>query len=260
MLTTVRAGLRDFDGTERSSVRALYRDNHALQTLECVREKRREFLALDRSRVSVWAALEALDEIVDESDPDLARSQLDHAIQTAEAIRAAGEPRWLILTGFIHDLGKMLCVFGEPQWAVVGDTFPVGCRFDERIVYPELFAANPDAAHPLYSTRLGIYHEHCGLDQVLMSWGHDEYLYHVVGRHLPGPGAAIIRYHSFYAAHHERAYDYLMDAVDAERMAWLRRFSAYDLYSKSERPPDWPGLRGYYEELVAEFLPENLMW
>jgi inositol oxygenase len=28
-----------------------------------------------------------------------------------------------------------------------------------------------------YNTRLGMYEENCGLESVLMSWGHDEYLY-----------------------------------------------------------------------------------
>ncbi|HAO96880.1 MAG TPA: inositol oxygenase, partial [Verrucomicrobiales bacterium] len=44
------------------------------------------------------------------------------------------------LTGLIHDLGKILCLFGEPQWAVVGDTFPLGCRFSEKIIYHEYFS------------------------------------------------------------------------------------------------------------------------
>ena len=35
---------------------------------------------------------------------------------------------WFHLVGLIHDLGKVMAFFGEPQWAVVGDTFPVGCK------------------------------------------------------------------------------------------------------------------------------------
>ena len=35
-------------------------------------------------------------------------------------------------------------MFQGCQWAVVGDTFPLGCRFSDTIVYPELFAENPD--------------------------------------------------------------------------------------------------------------------
>ena len=65
-------------------------------------------------------------------------------MHTSETIRADGRPRWFILTGLIHDLVKVLCLYGEPQWAVVGDTFPVGCAYSDKIVYPQFFAANPD--------------------------------------------------------------------------------------------------------------------
>ena len=94
--------------------------------------------------MGIWEAMEFLNTLVDDSDPDTELSQIEHLMQTAEAIRADGHPRWFILTGLIHDLGKILCLFGEPQWAVVGDTFPVGCRFSERIVFPEFFQDNPD--------------------------------------------------------------------------------------------------------------------
>ena len=30
-----------------------------------------------------------------------------------------------------------------------------------------------------YNSKLGIYKEGCGIENVMMSWGHDEYLYHV---------------------------------------------------------------------------------
>ena len=89
-----------------------------------------------------------------------------------------------MLTGLVHDLGKTLCLFGEPQWAAVGDTFPVGCRFSDKIVFPEFFADNPDSQRADLMTETGIYQPGCGLDQVLLSWGHDEYMYRVA-RHLP---------------------------------------------------------------------------
>jgi inositol oxygenase len=38
-----------------------------------------------------------------------------------------------------------MAFFEEPQWAVVGDTFPVGCKFSPSIVYRETsFDENPD--------------------------------------------------------------------------------------------------------------------
>ena len=162
--------------------------------------------------MGIWEAMEFLNTLVDDSDPDTELSQIEHLMQTSEAIRRDGHPRWFILTGLIHDLGKVLCLFGEPQWAVVGDTFPVGCRYSDRIVFAEFFAANPDAAVPEYQTPCGIYEEGCGLDRVHLSWGHDEYLYHVVKDYLPEEGLAMIRYHSFYAGHREGEYTHLMDA------------------------------------------------
>lgn len=251
---------RDFEAPARPSVRELYRANHAGQTLDFVLARKQEFLPPRRRRMSVWQAIEFLDSLVDESDPDLEASQLDHALQTAEALRADGAAPWLVLAGFVHDLGKVLCAFDQPQWAVVGDTFPVGCAFSDRIVYPELFSANPDAADPRYATPLGIYEPHCGLDRVHLSWGHDEYLYHVLREHLPAPALAIIRYHSCYVVHREGAYAHLLSPRDHELLAWVRHFNRYDLYSKSEQRPDWPRLRGHYEALVGEFLPADLWW
>lgn len=253
------AAFRDY-ASARPAVRALYRLNHQRQTVDFVRAKRAEYLPLRRQRLGVWRAFDALSELVDESDPDLEASQLDHALQTAEALRASGAPRWLVLTGLVHDLGKLLCLFGEPQWAVVGDTFPVGCAFDARVVHAELFAGNPDAADPRCASPLGIYEAGCGLDALLLSWGHDEYLYHVLRDYLPAPALAVVRYHSFYAWHTSGAYGHLLAPADAEKLAALRRFNPFDLYSKSEERPSWQALRGFYEPLVAEFLPDELQW
>ena len=59
------------------------------------------------------------------------------------------------------------------QWAVVGDTNPVGCQFSDKIVFSELCKASSDYGNPLYSTKYGIYGPNCGLKNVLMSFGHD---------------------------------------------------------------------------------------
>ena len=94
--------------------------------------------------MGVWEALDYLNTLVDDSDPDTDLSQIEHCLQTSEAIRRDGHPRWMVLAGLMHDLGKVLCLYGEPQWAVVGDTFPVGCAYSDKIVFPEFFANNPD--------------------------------------------------------------------------------------------------------------------
>lgn len=41
--------------------------------------------------------------------------------------------------------------YGEPQWAVVGDTFPVGCAWGDSIVYRATsFDNNPDGKDSRY--------------------------------------------------------------------------------------------------------------
>ncbi len=251
---------RVYDETTPAHVKEFYRANHAFQTLEFVLKKEQEYLPLRRQKMGIWEAMEVFDTLIDDSDPDLDLPQRYHLFQTAEALRRDGHPRWLILTGFIHDLGKMLAFYGEPQWAVVGDTFPVGCAYSEKIVFPEYFANNPDRQEPSYQTLHGIYSPGCGLEQVHMSWGHDEYLYQVVKKYLPPEGSFIIRYHSFYSAHREGAYSYLMNDHDRAMLPWLDVFSRYDLYSKSEERLDIEALMPYYRELIAEFFPKELSW
>lgn len=239
-------------------VRAFYRENHARQTLAFVLGKKAQWLTFSQREMTPWDALDYLNTLVDESDPDTQLPQIVHLLQTAEAIRADGHPEWFVLAGFLHDLGKVLCLFGEPQWAVVGDTFPVGCRHSERVVYTEYFAANPDVADPRYNTEHGIYAPHCGLDAVHLSWGHDEYLYHLLRPYLPEPALAMIRYHSFYAWHREGAYGHLTNAQDAALLPWVQKFNPYDLYTKNPNPPSLAALRPYYEDLMARWLPTSL--
>jgi len=255
-----RAEFRQYDDSTPPAVREFYRLNHTHQTVDFVRRMKAEYLPKQKGTMGIWEAMQRLETLVDDSDPDTSLSQMEHNLQTAEAIRADGHPRWFVLAGFIHDLGKVLCLYGEPQWAVVGDTFPVGCAYSDKIVFPEFFRENPDLGVPEYQTRLGIYQPGCGLDNVDLSWGHDEYLYHVVKDYLPEPALYMIRYHSFYPAHREGAYGYLMSDHDREMFDWVRRFSAYDLYSKSSARPDATSLRTYYENLVAEYFPAVISW
>jgi inositol oxygenase len=251
---------RNYETTARPTVREFYRLNHKHQTYDFAQAKRKEFLSLARKQMSVWEALEFLNTLVDDSDPDTDLSQLDHLLQTAEQIRHDGHPRWFILAGLIHDLGKILCLYGEPQWAVVGDTFPVGCAWSEKIVFHPFFSDNPDSQNGRYQSRLGVYEEGKGLDSVCMSWGHDEYLYHVVKDYMPTEALYMIRYHSFYPAHRDGEYGYLMNQQDREMFRWVQAFNPYDLYTKSHKKPDLKELRPFYDDLISEYLPATLRW
>lgn len=249
---------RNYEEPARDTVKEFYRLNHKYQTYEFVMKKREEFLRFDKKEMTVWEAFDFLNQLVDDSDPDTDLDQLQHLLQTSEAIRRDGHPDWMVLTGLMHDMGKVLCLFGEPQWAVVGDTFPVGCAYSDKIVYPEFFSSNPDYHNGQYNTRLGVYTEGCGLRNVHMSWGHDEYVYQMMKDYLPEPGLYMLRYHSFYSWHREGAYDYLLDDHDREMLKWVKLFNPYDLYSKSPEPPDWSKLKPYYQELVSKYLPATI--
>src|SRR5262245_21577240 len=147
---------RDYEAESRASVRELYRLNHANQTLDFVLAKKAEYGKLDKTEMSVWEGIDFLNTLVDDSDPDLGLRQFVHPLQTAMSIRQSGHPRWFVLALCIHDLGKTLCLFGEPQWAVVGDTFPVGCAYSDKVVYSEFFKDNPDYHNPALQTPNGI--------------------------------------------------------------------------------------------------------
>lgn len=248
---------RDYSKTT-PAVREFYRLNHQNQTRDYVLEKKRQYTGLTQSKMSIWEALEYLNTLVDDSDPDTDLSQIDHNLQAAEAIRRDGHPDWFQLTGLIHDLGKVLCLYGEPQWGVVGDTFPTGCAFSNKIVFHEFFEANPDSRNPAYQTACGVYEKGCGLDKVDMSWGHDEYLYHIMKPYMPEPALYMMRYHSFYPEHREGAYNHLMNDHDREMFQWVKTFNPYDLYSKSHEKPNAAELRPYYTSLINKYFPAQI--
>ncbi|KAK4754328.1 hypothetical protein SAY87_002432 [Trapa incisa] len=296
---------RDYDAesARREGVENFYRANHINQTYDFVNKMREAYGKLNRMEMSIWECCELLNDVVDESDPDLDEPQIEHLLQTAEAIRKDyPDQDWLHLIGLIHDLGKVLLhpTFGGlPQWAVVGDTFPVGCAFDESIVHHKVvyanvkmhqlptkvslligcpvkyvtvfismdaqyFKENLDDSNPLYNTKYGAYSEGCGLNNVMMSWGHDDYMYLVAkenNANLPSAALFIIRYHSFYSLHRSGAYRHLMNDEDVENLKWLRIFNKYDLYSKSKVRIDIEIVKPYYLSLIDKYFPaKKIKW
>ena len=251
---------RQYDAEANPGVAEFYRINHHMQTVDYVLGKEKQYFGLTRGLKTVWEAAEYLNTLVDDSDPDTDLTQIEHLLQTSEAIRRDGHPRWMVLVGFIHDLGKCLCLYGEPQWGVVGDTFPVGCAWSDQVVFPEYFQANPDRNVAEYQTRYGIYEPGCGLEKLHLSFGHDGYIAEVMKPYLPDEALYMLRFHSFYAWHRQDAYKYFENEKDKAMLPWVRKFNPYDLYSKGHTKPDLMQLKPYYDELFAEFLPAKLAW
>ena len=251
---------RKYDADANPGVAEFYRINHQMQTLDYVLAKEKQYFGLTRGMKTVWEAADYLNTLVDDSDPDTDLTQIEHLLQTSEAIRQDGHPRWMVLVGFIHDLGKCLCLYGEPQWGVVGDTFPVGCAWSDQVVFPEYFAANPDKNVPAYQTKYGVYEPGCGMENLHLSFGHDGYITEVMKPYLPDEALYMLRFHSFYSWHRHDAYKYFENAKDKVMLEWVRKFNPYDLYSKGRAKPDLRQLKPYYDDLFAEFLPAKLAW
>ena len=156
----------------------------------------------------------------------------------------------------------MLFTFGEPNWAIVGDTYVVGCEFPESIVYYETLKNNSDFGK--YDS-MGIYEDECGLDNLNISFGHDEYLYQVLkqnkDRHnISQTNMNVIRYHSFYPWHTSGEYTRFMNSTDKEILDVVNHFNQFDLYSKEDTPDISDEVKDYYSQLLDEYFPEVLQW
>ncbi len=81
---------RNYDAEARPSVKEFYRLNHSLQTVDFVTSKRAQFLPLRHKRMGVWEAMEYLNTLVDDSDPDTDLSQIEHLL----ADRRGDSRRW----------------------------------------------------------------------------------------------------------------------------------------------------------------------
>ena len=69
------------------------------------------WLKFNTFQSTIMDALVKLNELVDESDPDVNIPNIVHAFQTAERIRIEHpDEDWFHLTGLIHDLGKVSIV------------------------------------------------------------------------------------------------------------------------------------------------------
>ncbi|KAK6627451.1 hypothetical protein RUM44_009928 [Polyplax serrata] len=249
----------------KERVRKTYFKMHKNMTVEFVKEKLKKWSRFDKFKATVMDTLYSLNNLIDESDPDLNLPNIVHAFQTAERIRKEHPNEdWFHLTGLIHDLGKVMAFYDEPQWCVVGDTFPVGCQWAESIVYREnSFDENIDGTNEKYNTKYGMYMPNCGLDNLMMSWGHDEYLYRVLKHNnssLPEEALTMIRYHSFYPWHSGGDYWHLCNESDKDKLKWVLEFNKYDLYTKSTIQPDIEALKPYYQNLMDKYIPGTLKW
>lgn len=260
-----------------------YKEMRTHQTLEFVEKMHEKYSFVpgkERCRMTIPDAFKILESYVDSSDPDSSLPNMIHMLQTAEGIRKAGHPDWFQLVGLIHDMGKIMFLWGNeecgqrgtaegPQWALGGDTWVVGCKIPDCVVFSEFNSLNLDSNNPKLNSDLGIYTAKCGLHNLKFAYGHDEYLYNMLIANkcsIPPEGLAMIRFHSAYPWHTGGAYRQFMLDSDYDIMKWVLEFNKFDLYTKDERgldclassPSDlWP----YYQAIIDKyFQTSELVW
>ena len=240
----------------------LYKEMHENQTYDFVVSKRKEYGPCWKTKMTINKALSLLDDYIDPSDPDLDVPNSIHAYQTAERIRRKfPEDKEFQIIGLIHDVGKVLFSFGEPSWAVVGDTYVLGCEFPKTIVYYDTLKGSPE--YEKYD-KLVLYKPRCGLDNLMISYGHDEYLYNVLKKNrnhfLSDKYLDVIRYHSFYPWHTEGEYSHFMNKKDEDTLKNVLEFNKFDLYSKEDDILIDKHVKSYYEDILNEYFFGELSW
>ena len=159
-------------------------------------------------------------------------------------------------------MGKVLFSYGEPNYSVVGDTYVVGCKFPDTIVYPETMENNPD--YFKYHDKC-IYEKNCGLENLVITFGHDEYLYGVLKHNkdlhkLTDRTMNMIRYHSLYPWHTGGSYDDFMSPCDEYILKDVLEFNSFDLYSKEDPIEITQSVKDYYEKLLDEYFFSEMEW
>ncbi len=166
---------------------------------------------------------------------------------------------WFPLLGLIHDLGKIMILNnfgGLPQWAVVGDTFPLGEKLSSNYVFYEknYHKNNIDL-------NTNIYNNNCGFDKVTFSWGHDEFIASIIESNktkFPQEAIYILRYHSFYSWHTPRngirGYTNLANKKDWYMLPLLKAFQKADLYSKTTNIPSIEQIKNSYKKSINKYF------
>lgn len=201
-------------------------------------------------KMTLWEAMEKLDDFKDLSDPDLSLPNIHHLYQAAAYARDHGFPPWMVIAALLHDLGKVIYLRGkdeegttvETQWAVVGDTWVTGCALPPCLVYPEFNSLNPDMADPGLSSPQGIYSKGQGMLNLTYAFNHDVYMADILeapvnrAHHsLPQEAIDVIRLHSCYPFFDKGAYKDLMGPGDDVLLENLQAFNQCDLYSKTDK-------------------------
>ncbi|MBP9680805.1 MAG: hypothetical protein KBD76_05335 [Bacteriovorax sp.] len=177
---------------------------------------------------TIYECLEMLALVVDPSDTELfTTNQLIHSLQVAEMMEKDGLSNEWIIIGLVHDLGKILLLTNE---------------LAENVVGPNIYLSKKN--------------EQPGLDNLILSWNHDEYIYMKIGHLFRSEMSNLLRYHSL-------RYENCLELMSAENIKWvndyLLKFRYYDLTSKSVYYYPKKSLKDY-RDLIDAYFPSAVVF
>ena len=252
---------RLYDATAQPGVAEFYRLNHENQTVDYVLGKEKEYFGLNKGKKTIWEAAEFLNTLVDDSDPDTDLTQIEHLLQTSEAIRRDGHPRWMVLTGFHARPGQV----PVPVWrAAVGrggryvsggvrvveghrvpgvlrqEPGPQRARVSDEVRHLRAELRAGERAHVIRARRL-----HRRSDEALHA-GRSRSTCCASTRSTRGTATARI--------------EHLCNDKDRAMLEWVLSSISTTSTRRGTTKPNVKELKPYYDDLFAEFLPAKMAW
>jgi len=246
--------------TDSPARRQHYRRMWKTQSVAYVSKMRKKYLPLKLCTMTIKKALDLTqrllanpfsmsigDRACNSSRSPSVRTLLFH---TAELARKEGHPDWVQFVALIHGLaGALRCLESDNSdfnsgdqdtetfdfdWTIPVDARIMGCKASHKSIFQEFRHLNPDKDDPRYNTTNGVYKKNVGLENVLLSWTSNEYMYHMLKRNnvmLPMEAYAILRLFPLVDWHKWDSHGWLANEDDQEVKPFVA--DVYELFQRS---------------------------
>lgn len=201
---------------------------HFSSTLKDHEELSKKWCSGTGRKMKVSTAFLLLSDVYDITDREMGYvSQKLHSLQTAMFAMERGHDRQFVVTALVHDLGKIISLWGCPDHHVYCSNRVLEC-----------FSPS-----------------HQGLNSVLTNWNHDEYIYMRLKRFFDPDHQMLLRFHSLEINERTRGFLSVADQKWLDDFYWP--FYECDRLSKS-RYFDVTQFERRAIEMLDSYFPEEV--